>query len=1141
MFEQVLRFFFKTSHERQIRKIQPRVNAINELEAKMKGLSDEKLKAKTGELKQKLENGAKLDDILVEAFAVCREASRRALGMRHYDVQLIGGIVLHEGKIAEMKTGEGKTLVATLACYLNALEGKGVHVVTVNDYLARRDAEWMGRLYNWLGLSVGVIVPQQPDSQKKQAYRADITYGQNNEFGFDYMRDNMKFSISDYAQRSLNYAIVDEVDSILVDEARTPLIISGEGQVASEKYVKIAQVIPRLRKDEHYQLDEKNHQVSLTEEGIELAQRLLTERGVLPGGNLFDPVNLESLHILQQSLRANTLYKRDQHYMVTPDQKVVIVDEFTGRVLPGRRWSDGLHQAVEAKEGVPIQAENRTVATISFQNLFRLYKKLSGMTGTADTEAAEFHKIYNLDVVVIPTNKPITRKDADDLVFKTEREKFKAVCEDIIDCHANGQPVLVGTTSVEKSEALAKVLEKSGVPFNVLNAKQHEREAYVVAQAGRKGSVTIATNMAGRGTDILLGGNPEMLARYETIAAARERGDNELLQNKDALEAAIKEREAEFAKVCAAEKKEVLAAGGLQIIGTERHESRRIDNQLRGRAGRQGDPGASRFYLSLEDDLMRIFAGDRIQSMMETLGMEEGVPIEHRWVTQAVENAQKKVEERNFDVRKNLLEYDDVMNQQRKSVYSLRRQVLEGQYRTVPTDEQAKKGALPEPVVKEARPDYEKRVEGVLEQMIKLHGANDPPPAPPSATGAGGGRPEDTEAYAFAVQEWRKAALAASLGAQKTVRPSIEREIYDRFGTRVSTEKLASQPKKLLEMLEHEVALSLTEQKERLLDLVDSLVSSLVERYAPPEKHFEDWDLDALAKAYKESFGIDATGLNKLGDANDLAQRLYGDAEAVLEKKEKEFGPEHFLRAFRTIYLREIDRQWLEHLTTMEQLRDGIGLRAWGQRDPKKEYKKEGYDIFVAMNTSTKATVAQQIFRLQVLREEDVRRLEEQRRRDFEAQQARMRMAGGGLGPATGAGTAPGSGAVLPAGVQPGQPIRLTAAQAAALQAMARQRGVNLEIRPAGAGAPAGADPRASLPSDAPRASAAPVRASAAPARASQPVAKAETVRRDKPKVGRNDPCWCGSGKKYKSCHMKTDQGGEAGKAEPGDAADEAS
>ncbi|MBZ0118423.1 MAG: preprotein translocase subunit SecA, partial [Sandaracinaceae bacterium] len=691
MIQWLLKAVFGAKHERELKRMRPLVSAINDLEKDLEKLSDDRLRARTADLKEKLESGAPLDDVLVPAFATCREASKRALGMRHYDVQLIGGIVLHQGKIAEMKTGEGKTLVATLPCYLNALEGKGVHVVTVNDYLARRDAEWMGRLYNFLGLSVGVIAPQQPDSEKKAAYRADITYGQNNEFGFDYLRDNMKFSIYDYAQRELNYAIVDEVASILIDEARTPLIISGPGETASDKYLQISELIPRLRKDEHYQLDEKNHTVTLTEEGIELSQRLLRDNRIMQVENLYDPVNLESLHILQQCLRAHTLYKRDQHYMVR-DGEVLIIDEFRGRVLPGRRWSDGLHQAVEAKERVEIKAENRTLATISFQNLFRLYKKLSGMTGTADTEATEFHKIYNLDVVVIPTNKPITRLDEEDLVYKTEREKFKAVVGEILDRNAKGQPVLVGTGSVEKSEALSRQLKKHEIDFHVLNAKQHEREAYVVAQAGRKGAITIATNMAGRGTDILLGGNPEMLARFDVIesahveaqqATAGEGGPfRSLLDDPEQLELAIEARRKEYEIRCKAEKEEVLSAGGLCIIGTERHESRRIDNQLRGRAGRQGDPGRSRFYLSLEDDLMRIFAGERIQTMMDRLGMEEDVPIEHKWVTKAVENAQRKVEERNFDIRKHLLEYDDVMNQQRKSIYSLRKQVLEGQYRT---------------------------------------------------------------------------------------------------------------------------------------------------------------------------------------------------------------------------------------------------------------------------------------------------------------------------------------------------------------------------------------------------------------------------------------------------------------------------
>ena len=581
MFQDILKKIFGTKHERTLKKLRPMVSAINDLESDVKKLDDDAIRRRVGELKEQLENGQKLDDILFETFALTRESAWRALGMRHYDVQMIGGIVLHQGKLAEMKTGEGKTLVATLPCVLNALEGRGVHVVTVNDYLASRDAEWMGKLYGFMGLSTGVIVPRQNDREKKAAYRADITYGQNNEFGFDYMRDNMKFSIYDYAQRELHYAIVDEVDSILIDEARTPLIISVPGESASDKYENIAKLIPRLRKDEHYQVDEKAHSATFTEEGIELSQKLLGDADLLEGENLYDPVNLESLHILNKSLYASALYKRDQHYMVK-DGEVLIIDEFTGRTLPGRRWSDGLHQAVEAKEHVPIKSENRTLATISFQNLFRLYDKHSGMTGTADTEAGEFHKIYELDVVVIPTNRPIARDDQEDLVYKTEKEKFRAVAAEILERHENGQPVLVGTTSVEKSEALARLLKRNEVPFNVLNAKQHEREAYVVAQAGRKGSVTVATNMAGRGTDIVLGGNPEMLARFEVIAKAHEEGDAELLAEPELLENAIEEEQEKYVEICKKEKEEVLAAGGLAIIGTERHESRRIDNQLRG-------------------------------------------------------------------------------------------------------------------------------------------------------------------------------------------------------------------------------------------------------------------------------------------------------------------------------------------------------------------------------------------------------------------------------------------------------------------------------------------------------------------------------------------------------------------------------
>jgi preprotein translocase subunit SecA len=619
VFNSVLKKVLGTKHQREVKRMQPTVAAISALEGEIQKLSDAQLRGKTAEFRQQVDNGAPLDDLMIPAYAVAREAAKRVLGMRHYDVQLVGGIVLHQGKIAEMKTGEGKTLVATLPCYLNGLEGKGVHVVTVNDYLASRDAEWMGKLYGFLGLSTGVVVPGQSNQVKKRAYACDITYGQNNEFGFDYMRDNMKFSIYDYVQRDLNYAIVDEVDSILIDEARTPLIISGPGETASEKYEMINEIIPRLRKDEHYDLDEKSRSVTLTEDGMERSQELLGGRGLLGGdGNLYDPANLEALHILQQCLRAHALYHRDQHYMVSEDGKVMIIDEFTGRVLPGRRWSDGLHQAVEAKERVLIQSENLTLATISFQNLFRLYKKLSGMTGTADTEATEFHNIYELDVVVIPTNKPIARLDEEDLIYKTEREKFRALCLEIESSHKRGQPVLVGTTSVEKSDAVAHFLNRQGVPHNVLNAKQHEREAYVVAQAGTPGAVTVATNMAGRGTDIVLGGNPEMLGRIEVL----EHGSEEVLSNPELREAAITEATERLVSKCKEDAERVKAAGGLQIIGTERHESRRIDNQLRGRSGRQGDAGSSRFFLSLEDDLMRIFAGERVQSMMDRLGME---------------------------------------------------------------------------------------------------------------------------------------------------------------------------------------------------------------------------------------------------------------------------------------------------------------------------------------------------------------------------------------------------------------------------------------------------------------------------------------------------------------------------------------
>jgi preprotein translocase subunit SecA len=671
MINTILTKIFGSQHQREVKRLLPVVAAINEMEPRIKPLSDAELRAKTAELRTQLDNGAPLDDLLVPAFAVAREAAWRSVHMRPFDVQLMGGMVLHRGRIAEMKTGEGKTLVATLPVYLNALEGKGVHVVTVNDYLARRDSDWMGQIYRFLGLSVGVIQHDMPDADRKHAYACDVTYGTNNEFGFDYLRDNMKFELEAMVQRPHHYAIVDEVDSILIDEARTPLIISGPSEESIDKYYRIDRIIPRLVKGEEieeedgkksttgdYVVDEKAHQAALTEEGVEKVEQLLGIR------NLYDPENMEIIHGVNQALRAHALYERDVEYLIK-DGKIVIVDEFTGRMMPGRRWSDGLHQAVEAKEGVKIERENQTLATITFQNYFRMYKKLSGMTGTADTEASEFGEIYKLDVNVIPTNRDMVRDDRGDLVYRTAQEKWNAVVEEIREAQQKGQPVLVGTVSIEKSEMLSKLLNRPPkVPHVVLNAKYHEREASIVAQAGRKGAITIATNMAGRGTDILLGGNPEGLARSEADPETEA----------EAYQAAFER----YQETCVREREEVLALGGLHILGTERHESRRIDNQLRGRSGRQGDPGSSRFYLSLEDDLMRIFGSDRIQGLMGRLGMEDGEAIEHGMVSKAIERAQTQVEGRNFEIRKHLLEYDDVMNKQREAIYKLRRDILDG-------------------------------------------------------------------------------------------------------------------------------------------------------------------------------------------------------------------------------------------------------------------------------------------------------------------------------------------------------------------------------------------------------------------------------------------------------------------------------
>ncbi|MDI3283212.1 preprotein translocase subunit SecA [Polyangium sp. 15x6] len=940
---------FGTSHDRAIRRMRPKVEAIGALEKDLKKLSDAELQAKTAEFKTQLDNGARLDDILIPAFAVCREASRRVLRMRHYDVQLIGGMVLHQGSIAEMRTGEGKTLVATLPCYLNALEGKGVHVITVNDYLAKRDAEWMGRLYGALGLSTGVVVNQQNDADKRHAYRCDITYGQNNEFGFDYLRDNMKFSALDYHQRPLNYAIVDEVDSILIDEARTPLIISGQGERSSDKYRVINDIIPRLRNEEHYNVDEKGHSVTLTDDGVELAEKLLEAIGVLKSKNLYDPVNLETLHILNQCLRAHSLYKRDVNYLVK-EGKVLIVDEFTGRVLAGRRWSDGLHQAVEAKENVRIQEESRTMATITFQNLFRIYKKLSGMTGTADTEASEFHSTYKLDVIIIPTNKTTIRKDDEDVVYKTEREKFTAVVNEIIEKHEKGQPILVGTTSVEKSAAIAKILGKKGIKHSVLNAKQHENEAYVVAQAGRKGAITVSTNMAGRGTDILLGGNPEMLAKL------RFKEQNRLPEAEpEAFEVLVEQ----IRKECEAEGAEVREIGGLYIIGTERHESRRIDNQLRGRAGRQGDPGMSRFYLSLEDDLMRIFAGDRVKNLMEKMGMPDDEPIEHPWVTKSVENAQKKVEERNFDIRKNLLEYDDVMNAQRKTIYDIRQQLLVGRY-------------TPDIVDEEGKPTGEKRtikpltrlVEDVVPDVGYMLGMFAADPISP--------RDKDGNPRTLTRKDFEK--------VEKFVETdNLQKELYTRYGVKIDFEGREDEGVEIYDECVDLIPRAMTEQRERFLDLMDRIIGAMVEENCPPRKPPEDWDWGGIFQGFREHFGIELPDeIAEHAEAEQLAHDLFDRAEKAFEAREKEIGTELLLRIFRHIYLEELDKSWVDHLTDMDHLRDGIGLRGYGQKDPKQEYKKEGYNLFVTMVARVQSNVMTKVFAMKVRREEEEQAIEEQ-------------------------------------------------------------------------------------------------------------------------------------------------------------------
>jgi preprotein translocase subunit SecA len=938
MFSYVLKKIIGTKNEREIKRLRPLVARVAELEPRMKALRDEDFPRLTAEWKEQVQQrGRSLDDLMPEAFALVREAGVRALGMRHFDVQLMGGAVLHSGKIAEMKTGEGKTLVATLPSYLNALAGRGVHVVTVNDYLARRDSEWMGRLFRFCGMRTGVIVHGLTDAERQAAYGADVTYGQNNEFGFDYLRDNMKFRLQDYVQRELNFAIVDEVDSILIDEARTPLIISGPSDESSDLYYRVNQVIPSMIRDVDFTVDEKARTVVMTDAGVEKMEKRLNVH------NLYDPDSIEVLHHVEQGLRAHHLYRNEVDYVVK-DGEVIIVDEFTGRLMPGRRWSDGLHQAVEAKEGVKIEAENQTLATISFQNYFRMYSKLSGMTGTADTEAEEFAKTYNRDVVVVPTNKTNIRKDSEDLVYRSEREKFDAICTEIEKRNGKGQPVLVGTVSVAKSEVVASLLKRRGIPHNVLNAKHHAREAEIVAQAGRKGSVTISTNMAGRGTDIILGGNAEMMAKHEVgpepDAPMEGEAPEQFAQRRADWERRLREAVERLNAQTAAEHDEVVALGGLHIVGTERHESRRIDNQLRGRAGRQGDPGSSIFFLSLEDDLMRIFGSERIQGLMTRLGMQEGEQIEHPWLTKSIESAQKKVEGHNFDIRKNTLEYDDVMNQQRRSIYALRRMVL----------------------------------------------------------GFGAGV------------------------------PVVEYDEDPR--THVKTRR--------------ERVWTLEDQRAQVLDLIEDLVIDMVEAACPAR--MADWDLDALSAQVKEQFGVDMKFASPGGRAQDAREAIKEQVFAVVEKaylrKEEELGKDaegvSVLRRYEQyLYLQAIDQLWKDHLLSMDHLRQGIGLRSYGQKDPKQEYKKEGYEMFVQMTWRVKSAVIGQILRLQLVKQESAEEIEAKR---------------------------------------------------LALQRRAMQR-ITESHAAAGDG-----DEGAPKP-------------------------KQETVVRQQPKVGRNDPCPCGSGKKYKKCH----------------------
>ena len=855
---------FGTANDRMLKQMAPIITEINSHESRVKGMTDLEMREETERFKERLAAGETLGDILPEVFALVREAGWRHLEMRHFDVQLIGGAILHSGKIAEMKTGEGKTLVATLAAYLNALEGNGVHIVTVNDYLASRDSEWMGRLFRALGLTVGCIQHGMDDDARRRAYACDITYGTNNEFGFDYLRDNMKFEPGSRVMRELNYAIVDEVDSILIDEARTPLIISGPADEATRMYGVINRVIRPLLKEqqgvvesdieeeddgyveggkdiiskkkyEYLIVDEKSRTVNLKEAGGHEAEKLLRRSGIMANDqSLYDMNSITVLHHVEQALKAHVLFTKDIDYVVK-DNEVVIVDEFTGRMMPGRRFSDGLHQALEAKESVKIQEENVTLATITFQNYFRLYNKLAGMTGTADTEAAEFNSTYKIDVAVVPTNRELIRTEFPDVVYRSEREKIDAVVDEILECHKNGQPVLVGTINIEKSERLASILKRRRIPHHVLNAKNHGKEAEIIAQAGRKGAVTISTNMAGRGTDILLGGNPEFLASSKT-------NTNEGPEYEEALK--------DFRASCQAEHDEVVEQGGLHVLGTERHESRRIDNQLRGRSGRQGDPGSSRFFLSLEDDLLRIFGSDRIKGLMEKLGMEEGVPIEAKMVTRAIENAQKRVEAHHFEMRKHLLEYDDVMNKQREVIYSMRQEILEA-----------------------------------------------------------------------------------------------------------------------------------TDGLDQIKEMASTILDSVIDLHLPESEHFEDWDIEAFAGAVESQYGIPATieGQKIIFSASEpmvvdieeeprdeLAQRVHHLIQSVIDEKYRNFEPESILELGKLIYIQILDTQWKDHLTNIEQLKEGIGLRGYAQVNPLNEYKKEAFDMFGMMTQKIEAETVLYMYRLDI-------------------------------------------------------------------------------------------------------------------------------------------------------------------------------